>query len=136
MAVTNPQTLTTGTAAFNARDLDGLEDLLADDIVFRVPGTFGEGKAACVDFYRRWFADFPDAHMDVWRRYDVGDAVIEEGMFSGTHEGLAATGRPVGVDYVQVVHVRNGKLVTLSLVFDRLLVLEQLGVIPDEETEG
>ena len=51
---------------FNAHDLDGLADLLADDVICRAPGGVEEtGKAACVAFHRRWLADFPDARVEV-----------------------------------------------------------------------
>ena len=48
---------------------------------------------------------------------------------AGTHDGVAATGRSVCLDYVRVVEVRDGKHVSLDLMFDRLLMLEQLGLV-------
>ena len=43
---------------------------------------------------------------------------------------VSPTGRPVKLDYIQVLHFRNGKHVSFNLMFDRLLMLEQLGLIP------
>ena len=51
------------------------------------------------------------------------------GTFRGTHDGLAATGRSVCLDYVRVVEVNDGKQVSLNLTFDRLVMLEQLGLV-------
>ena len=40
-----------GTATFNAHDLGGFAEVLADDVVFNAPGgAHGEGKAACAAF--------------------------------------------------------------------------------------
>ena len=118
------------TEAFNAHDLHGLEDVLADDVICRAPGGVAEkGKAACVGFHRRWLADFPDAQVEVRARHTIGHVVVEEGTFRGTHDGVAATGRSVCLDYVRVVRVRDGKQVSLDLIFDRLLMLEQLGLV-------
>ena len=51
-----------GTAAFNAHDLDGFAEILADDVVFKASGGIqGEGKAACAAFFGSWFTAFPDA---------------------------------------------------------------------------
>jgi ketosteroid isomerase-like protein len=40
------------------------------------------------------------------------------------------TGRSVEVDYIQVLRFRDGKHVSLNLMFDRLTMLEQLGLVP------
>jgi SnoaL-like polyketide cyclase len=40
------------------------------------------------------------------------------------------TGRAVSVDYIHVLRFRDGLHVSFNLIFDRLLMLEQLGLIP------
>jgi ketosteroid isomerase-like protein len=42
----------------------------------------------------------------------------------------ASPGRPVTIDYLQVLRFRDGKHVLFNLMYDRLLLLEQLGLIP------
>lgn len=63
----------------------------------------------------------------------VDDIADEQGTFIGTHAGVARTGRSVAVDYVRRLRVRDGKFVSVKLMFDRLLMLEQLGLVPDAE---
>jgi hypothetical protein len=48
----------------------------------------GHGKAACAEFYRGWFDAFPDAHVEVNEVYIIDDVVVEEGSFTGTHNGV------------------------------------------------
>ena len=68
----------------------------------------------------------------------AGDIVVEEGTFTGTHHGtlhtpagdIAATGRRAAVDYIHVLRYRDDKHVSFKLVFDRLQMLEQLGLVP------
>jgi ketosteroid isomerase-like protein len=63
---------------------------------------------------------------------------VEEGTFTGTHNGVLhspggdapPTGRPVALEYIQVLRFRDGKHVSFNLMCDRLLMLEQLGLIP------
>ena len=40
------------------------------------------------------------------------------------------TGRSVTLGYIQVLRFRNGKHVSFNLMFDRLEMVEQLGLIP------
>ena len=98
----------------------------------------GEGKAACVAFYGSWFDAFPDAHVEVHGVHFIDELAVEEGTFTGTHNGvlhgpmgdIPPTGRSVRLDYIQVLRFRNGKHVSFNLMFDRLLMLEQLGLSP------
>jgi len=68
----------------------------------------------------------------------AGDVAVEEGTFTGTHQGalhspagdVPPTGRAVTLDYVHVLRFRNGKHVSFNLMYDRLALLEQLGLIP------
>jgi predicted ester cyclase len=120
------------TDAFNARDLERFADELADDVAFQVSGGVGgEGKTACVAFYRGLFEAFPDARLEVHNVLVADEVTVEQGTFTGTHTGVARTGRSVSLDYVQVRRCRNGKQVWLSLILDRLLMLEQLGLVAD-----
>jgi ketosteroid isomerase-like protein len=143
MTMTVLEAFEKGTETFNAHDMDGFADVLADDVVFRAPGGMaGQGKAACVEFYRSWLNAFPDAHVDVNKLYIIDDVVVEEGTFTGTHNGvlpspsgdIPPTHRSVTVDYIHVLGIRDGKHVTFNLLFDRLLMLEQLGLIPAPAT--
>jgi len=128
-----------GTATFNARDIDGFAEVLADDVVFEAPGGIrGKGKGPCVEFFGSWFVAFPDAHVDVHGLHIVGEVAVEEGTFTGTHNGvlnhpmgdIPPTGRPVRIGYIQVLRFRDGQHVSFNLMFDRLSMLEQLGVVP------
>jgi len=139
MAIAAREAFDVGTATFNAHDIDGFAAVLADDVVFRAPGgPGGEGKLACAAFYASWFSAFPDAHVEVHDVHFLDDVAVEEGTFTGTHRGvlhaatgdLPPTGRSVRLDYIQVLRFREGRHVSFNLMFDRLLLLEQLGVQP------
>src|SRR5262249_28402311 len=139
MTMTVREAFERGTETFNAHDLDGFRDVLAEDVVFDAPGgARGEDKAACAAFFGSWFGAFPDAHVDVHDLHVAGDVAVEEGTFTGTHDGvlhtptgdIPPTGRTVSIDYIQVLRFRDGKHVSFNLMFDRLLMLEQLGLVP------
>ena len=136
MAMTTRDAFEQGTYTFNAHDLAGFAEVLADDVVFTAPGARqGTGKAACVAFYGGWIEAFPDAHVEVTNVHIIDDVAVEEGVFTGTQDGvlhgpdgdLPPTGRAVRVDYIQVLRFRDGTHVSFNLSFDRLAMLEQLG---------
>ena len=96
----------------------------------RAPGGVEEkGKTPCVEFHRRWLADVPEAHVEVRARHTMGHVVVEEGAFRGTHDDVAPIGRSVCLHSVRVVRVHDGTRVSLDLMLDRLLMLEQLGLV-------
>ena len=139
MAMTIREAFEKGTDTFNAHDIDGFTSVLADDVTYRAPGGIsGQGKTACAQFFAGWFGAFPDAHVEVHALHIAGDVAVEEGTFTGTHHGvlrspagdIPPTGLPVAVDYVHVLHYRDGKHVSFSLSYDRLQMIEQLGLIP------
>jgi ketosteroid isomerase-like protein len=139
MAMTTREAFEQGTDTFNDHDIAGFAEVLADDVAFTAPGgAHGQGRAACVDFYASWMNAFPDAHVEVTDVHIMGDVAVEEGVFTGTHDGVLRTpagdvpptGRRVAVEYLQVLRFRDGKHVSFNLMFDRLLMLEQLGLVP------
>ena len=145
MTVTARDAFERGTETFNAHDIDGFAEVLADDVVFTAPGGMrGEGKRACLEFYGSWHSAFPDAHVEVHDVHFIDAVAVEEGTFSGTHDGtlhsptgdIPPTGRAVSVDYIQVLRFRDGLHVSFNLIFDRLLMLEQLGLIPATSAAG
>ena len=139
MSTTAREAFERGTDTFNAHDIDGFAEVLADDVTFTAPGSArGQGKAACVEFFGGWLSAFPDGRVEVHRVHVTDDVVTEEGTFSGTHDGglhtptsdIPPTGRSMSVDYIQVLRFRDGKHISFNLMFDRLAMLEQLGLIP------
>jgi ketosteroid isomerase-like protein len=139
MTMTTHQAFEIGTDTFNAHDIDAFAEVLADDVVFVAPGGMrGEGKAACAEFYGTWFSAFPDAHVEVHHLHIIDNFAVEEGTFTGTQNGvlhsptgdIAPTGRSVRLAYIQLLRFRDGKHISFNLMFDRLVMLEQLGVIP------
>jgi ketosteroid isomerase-like protein len=138
MTMTAREAFERGTETFNAHDIDGFAEVLADDVVFHAPGGMsGQGRRACVEFYGSWLSAFPDGRVAVDGIHIHDDVAVEEGTFSGTHTSILhtptgdipPTGRELSLRYLQVLRFRNGKHVSFNLMFDRLEMLEQLGLL-------
>jgi hypothetical protein len=131
------------TQAFNDHDLETFAETVDDAVVQTAPGDMiARGKPAVVAFFSSWIEAFPDANVQVRKVHEAGDVIIEEGVFNGTQNGIfrtpagdvPPTGRTVRGDYVQVITYRNGRQVSANLMFDRLQLLEQLGLVPAPAT--
>ncbi len=145
MTMTVREAFEKGTEAFNAHDIDELTGMFADDVVFHAPGGMnGEGKDACAQYHAGWLSAFPDAHVEIHGLHITGDVAVEEGTFTGTHQGvlhspagdIPPTGRHVTADYIQVLRFRDGKNIYFNLMYDQLPLLEQLGLMPAPAHSG
>jgi predicted ester cyclase len=145
MTMTAREAFDKSTEAFNAHDMGTFAGLLADDVEFHAPGGMtGEGKDAYAQYYAGWLSGFPDAHVEVNALHITGDVVVEEGTFTGTHDGvlhapagdIPPTRRRVTADYIQVSRFRDGKYTYSNLMYDQLEMLEQLGLMPTTAPAG
>jgi steroid delta-isomerase-like uncharacterized protein len=145
MAMSVREAFEKGTEAFNAHDMDAFAETMSDDVTQTAPGGMSSrGKAACVAFYHNWIEAFPDAHVDVHDVVITDDVAVEEGTFTGTHNGvfhspmgdIPPTGKPLKAEYIQVMRFRDGECVSTNLMFDRVELLEQLGLMPEPAAAG
>jgi predicted ester cyclase len=63
-----------------------------------------------------------------------GDQVVTKKTFTGTHTGefagIPATGNKVTLQFVDIMRVRDGKIVEHWNCIDQLSFMQQLGVLP------
>ena len=66
-------------------------------------------------FYRPWPKAYPDAVVTINDMFAEGDAVITKKTFAGTNQaefmGVPATGRRVSFQYVDIMRVRDGRII-------------------------
>ena len=125
--------------AFNAHDEAAIRALTADNCTFwGVGGMSAQGRDAVVAANTMWFQACSDARITVSSVIVEGDTAVVTGVFEGTHDGtlktpmgdVAATGRKIRGEYVGIDTVANGQFTSQKLFFDRMLLAEQLGLIP------
>ena len=128
---------------YNEGDLDGVMDLYAEDAVQNMPdGTF-EGWSAVRERLAQELDGFTELNHTVRSFVEQGDAFADEWTFAGTHTGafllpdgtqLPPTGKRVEIRGMEIVRVRDGKIVLNTLYYDNLAVAAQLGLIPEGAT--
>lgn len=122
-------------ALFTKGDLNAVDHYLADTFVNNDPpfgaGADREGMRSAGAMFR---AVFPDWRSDLHLLVAEEDIVVEMFTATGTHTGsdimgVAASGRSVTLQGINIFRVRDGRIVERWGRLDDLGFLRQLGVI-------
>jgi ketosteroid isomerase-like protein len=130
-------------AAFHARDIDALAEFWHDDIEYTSADVQLAGKPARKLAEVALLEAFPDARITERGYTQTEDFIAIEGTMSGTHLGplnmagsvISPTRRAVSTDYAALLWFREGRIVRQRLYYDRLVLAEQLGLVP-AQAEG
>ncbi len=128
--------------AMNDHDVDGLLEHLTDDVVWIEPGHPLRGKEAVAAHQKEKFEAFPDMHFSsdavplttsldppcCARTWDMTATML------GAFLGMPATGRAVRFSGTTVCTFRDGLISEYRVTYDRLDLMQQLGVLP--KTDG
>ncbi len=133
-----------GLKAFNAHDMEAVARDAAPDIELTSPGDIKvKGPQATKEYNQNWVRAFPDARVEAKQIFSQGNAVIVEGVFTGTHDGtlktpmgdVPATGRKVKGDFIQIFEVDRGLVKRNHLMFDQVQLMTQLGMAPAPQSQ-
>ena len=124
---------------YNAGDLDACMELYAEDAVQRMhDGTFA-GRSAIRARLARDLTACPDAAYTVGSFVEQGASFADEWTFAGTQTGplslpdgtqLPPTGKRLEIKGMELVQVRDGKIVVDNLYYDAMAILAQAGLLP------
>lgn len=102
-----------------------------------LPEPYGTGSTGLMDFVRGFRSAFPDAQWNLEEVVSSGDKVAWRVRTSGTHRGefmgIPATERSFNVEAIIISRFEDGLWREDHVSWDRLGMLEQLGVIPTPE---
>jgi steroid delta-isomerase-like uncharacterized protein len=125
---------------YNEGELDACMELYAEDAVQLMhDGTF-EGLSEIHERLARDLTAFPDAKYTVASFVEQGDSFADEWTFTGTNTGpfrlpdgteVPPTGRRMEIRGMELVQVRDGKIVVDNLYYDFMAALAQLGLVPE-----
>ena len=125
---------------YNAGDLDGVMDLYADDAVQNMPDGMDALGRRLTQRLAQELEAFPDVHHTVRSFLEQGDVFADEWTFVGTHTGpyqlpdgtpVPPTGQRVEINGMEIVQVRDGKVILNTLYYDNVAALTQLGLVPE-----
>ena len=124
--------------AYNEKNWDKVKETVTPTVVYDEVGTHRRvaGSNEVIDAWKGWATALPDSKATFDREVSSGNTVTLELTWRGTHTGplqtpngeIAATGRTIEVQAVQVIDVADGKAESIRHYFDMGTILEQLGV--------
>jgi len=131
-----PQIVKTYIDTFCRQDLDACLATFAPDGTYSDPGTAQPLSGQAIkDHFGGLFAGFPDATTETMALYAITEDLsvwrwVIHCTNTGSYRGLPPTGRSVILPGCEFIEVRASKVQRVEGYFDRLSMLQQLGLIP------
>ena len=126
--------------ALNRRDFAVYDTLLTDDVTLTAPGGVRvHGKQPVAAFDQNWTVAFSDFTIIGGFHLADDERIVCYNRATGTHDGtlvmpdgseVPATGRRLDAPYFASFDVRDGRLASELVYFDRMLLAEELGLLP------
>jgi predicted ester cyclase/heme-degrading monooxygenase HmoA len=119
--------------ALNKRDLGILKEYISDEFT----GIAGKkGVAAFEEPVLSLFKAFPDIQWTILELLGEGDKVVVKWKIQGTHKEqftcYAPTGKTASNEGMGIYEFKNGKIVHVQVLTDRLGFLQQLELLPQD----
>jgi len=101
-------------------------------------GEILHGREGFRQFLLNWSTAFPDSRVEVINIAATSDQAAVEFMGRGTHTGVLRTpkgdvqptGRKIDLRFCDVYHTSYGQIISLHSYYDRMTMLQQLGLLP------
>jgi steroid delta-isomerase-like uncharacterized protein len=126
--------------AWNARDLDAFDEIIAADAVDHDPqNPFSEmrGPAGAKRTAAMYHSAYSDGRFEVHEQIAEGDFVVTRWTGVGTHDGelmgIPPTGRSVAIAGITIDRIADEKIAESWTCFDTLGMLQQLGAVPEAQ---
>lgn len=119
-------------------DLTKARHMMHEDYSYTAgDGQRQQGIEAGIKVAQMYGEAFPDMKFEIKNMYLSGNIVVTELDLTGTHNGklmdMAPTQRRVRVPGCNITEVREGKIYSEHEYFDRMLLMQQLGVEAGKE---
>ncbi len=119
--------------ALNRKDVNGAGELSAPECKFYGFATQTLDLEGYIEFTTWSFSVFPDLQFNIEDMLAKGDKVITRFTEHGTQQdelmGAPPSGKPFALSGIIISRFENGKIAEVWGVFDRLGMLQQLGLI-------
>ncbi len=121
--------------AFRANDQDTLKEVTASDLLLHSPGAPGpENREAMLQGIHAFSEAFSDRESTLHEMIAEGNLVSVrtsmKAVHTGEYFGQPATGRQIVIHAFTFERIKDGKIVERWFNYDRLDLMQQLGLVP------
>jgi steroid delta-isomerase-like uncharacterized protein len=120
----------------NGHNLAAIDSFITPDFVDHNPdpGYSGNGIADVKAMFSGMLTSFPDLRATTHFMIASGDTVMTYVTMTGTQTGpmgdMPASNKPIHVDGIDIIVVKDGKATERWGVFDNMAMMQQMGMIP------
>lgn len=123
--------------AINAGQMRQIDELLADDVVYRTAaGEEVHGLEGAKDFiagYRNAFEGLELSFKDIIAEGDKVAYIYQQtGKHTGEFDGISPTNNQTDVDIMGIATFEDGKAVEFYEIYDSLRLMQQLGEVSED----
>ena len=122
----------------NAHDIESVRQVWTDATVEYFPDATCRGTDEIAAYFAEKFEAIEDFNLEVISVAEAGDDVLVHWRMTGRHTarllGIAATGRTLELDGIDHFVLRDGKVVTNTVVFDQMKFARQVGLLPPDRS--
>lgn len=115
-------------------DADAIDEFWSPDAVVHIAGFEQSALSAVKQDYERYRRAFTDIETTILALLGEDDRVVLHWQTTGTHVGtygvVSATGKRITMSGVDILTIRDRRVVAADSVWDGLNVFDQLGVLP------
>ncbi len=117
---------------------DSLDEAYASDVVWHNPEGDIQGIEQAKQFVTMFKTAFPDMSATVEDVVAEGDKVVTRITMRGTHQGEVEefgppTGRQVETQGITIHRIEGGKIVEEWNSWDNMSIMQQLGLVPEQQ---
>ena len=119
---------------WNNGNLTVVDEIIAEDFIFHRPVGDLKGPGALKQYVGAFHKAFPDIHFTLDNQIAEQDEIVTVWTMTGTHKdeimGITATNKSIRLSGVSITRCAGGKVTENTTYWDRLALMQQLGVIP------
>jgi len=127
--------------AFNNRNISILPEILHEEFVNHqdlFPISSKKGPVVFEELYTKMFESFPDIKIYNHKMLSDGDMVVIYDTLKGTNtgpmpNGQAASGKIIEFETINILRIKDNKIIDRWGVADQLTIMKQLGLIEQSD---
>ena len=124
----------------NEHDIEPLRQFWTPKTYERFPDREVTGADEIISYFHDVFAAVSDFNLEVKNITEHDEDVYVQWHLSGRHTGpfvgIEGTGRDLSVDGMDHFVIRDGGVISNFVVFDRMQLAQQMGVIPPDDSRA
>jgi steroid delta-isomerase-like uncharacterized protein len=122
----------------NKQNPQAIEEVYAPNFVWHEPDQDIQGYEQAKQFVSAFFKGFPDINISVEDVIAEGDKAVTRYTIRGTHQGETEefgppTEKQMELKGITIHRFEGGKIVEEWEAYDNLSVMQQLGLVPEQE---